>query len=867
MSRGKVTDVLISRIRRQVEEHRLVLWLDSERHYADVPALLVEECIPVEVYQDSIFELRHRIDGALAGWERTPLVVYVPLPEAEITGPLAELAAAAVVLKPGQQPPSRNTRLRVVAHAALVDHVPAAALESITRQTEAGHLTLGDLDRLAEQAAGAGVGTLVVVFGTPTIQEIALQFLASAERDQALIEKDALTELAAVLSAEYVFPGSRASSPDDLRRAFGRFLLGAELVITLGDDVPRSLSEIPRPAALGVSQKTLDLVRAWRQRRDLQASYVERSAIVERELAVGTLDWPLQTLARLESFRVLEQRLQSSVEDGLAVSAEPRLLELAERRLTGFWASASPEIMQRWALIAAIGRVLCEADRVENELKTAPADGRDLAAHYVGSHADGPKPWALLDVAHRHMERHFHHFELDLSGAHEGVERLVARARRRYTEVGTALAQQFTAALQRTSFRLEGWPRQVETFRRFVQPALDAGKTAYVLVDGLRFEMARELHTSLDADHDAELATALGTLPSVTEVGMAAVLPWAHEGAEMVAAGSGKVALRIGGTLLRSRKDRMEYLATAAGVRTYGCRLEALLPPSKKVREGIGPADLVVVTATDELDGLCEAGNVPMARRLMDDVLHQIRRGLRVLFDLGVRTAIVTSDHGFLFGETLDSGSLIDPPGGQTIDLHARVWVGKGGAASASYLRLKASDIGLGGDLELAIPWSLGGFAAPGPRDAYLHGAASPQELIIPVWTVRRARPSPASAGTIAWTLAPGSQSISTRFLSVQVEGQVTGLFQVEPPRVRVEVREGKTSLSRPVAASYGFEDATGSIRLELAADGRSLRPNTITLMLQDVPKGRKVDVVLVDTVADRLLATVASVPVTIAAF
>src|SRR5262249_36980546 len=124
MSRGKVTEALVARIRRQVDEHQLLLWLDPDRHYGDIPALLAEDRVPVATYRNSVFELRHSIDGVLAGWERSPLVVYVPLPEADVMAPLAELAAAAVVLKPGQQPPVRNTRLAVVARAALLDHLP-----------------------------------------------------------------------------------------------------------------------------------------------------------------------------------------------------------------------------------------------------------------------------------------------------------------------------------------------------------------------------------------------------------------------------------------------------------------------------------------------------------------------------------------------------------------------------------------------------------------------------------------------------------------------------------------------------------------------------------------------------------------------
>ena len=112
MSRGKVTEALVARIRRQVEEHQLLLWLDPERHYGDVPALLAESGVPVAAYRDSVFELRHSIDMVLAGWERSPLVVYVPLPEADVMGPLAELAAAAVVLKPVPGKPTSFARSR-----------------------------------------------------------------------------------------------------------------------------------------------------------------------------------------------------------------------------------------------------------------------------------------------------------------------------------------------------------------------------------------------------------------------------------------------------------------------------------------------------------------------------------------------------------------------------------------------------------------------------------------------------------------------------------------------------------------------------------------------------------------------------------
>ena len=56
----------------------------------------------------------------------------------------------------------------------------------------------------------------------------------------------------------------------------------------------------------------------------------------------------------------------------------------------------------------------------------------------------------------------------------------------------------------------------------------------------LRFEMARELCRLLKDDFNLELQPAIGTMPTITEIGMAALLPKAHESAKVVAVGGGK---------------------------------------------------------------------------------------------------------------------------------------------------------------------------------------------------------------------------------------------------------------------------------------------------------------------------------------
>src|SRR5258705_7576644 len=114
----------------------------------------------------------------------------------------------------------------------------------------------------------------------------------------------------------------------------------------------------------------------------------------------------------------------------------------------------------------------------------------------------------------------------------------------------------------------------------------------------------------------------------------------------------------------------------------------------------------------------------------MDSILHDLHRSFRVLASLGVERFVVAADHGYIFGEDLDESMKVDPPGGETVDLHRRVWVGRGGQQSDSFLRVKVADFNLGSDLELATPWGLGGFKSRGGAKASFHGGASLPALV-----------------------------------------------------------------------------------------------------------------------------------------
>ncbi len=79
-----------------------------------------------------------------------------------------------------------------------------------------------------------------------------------------------------------------------------------------------------------------------------------------------------------------------------------------------------------------------------------------------------------------------------------------------------------------------------------------------------------------------------------------------------------------------------------------------------------------------------EAGFTFQARQVMDTVIDDLARAIRKLAAAGVEHAVVSADHGHLFSAAdRDESMRTDAPGGDTVELHRRCWIGRGGATPA----------------------------------------------------------------------------------------------------------------------------------------------------------------------------------------
>lgn len=115
-----------------------------------------------------------------------------------------------------------------------------------------------------------------------------------------------------------------------------------------------------------------------------------------------------------------------------------------------------------------------------------------------------------------------------------------------------------------------------------------------------------------------------------------------------------------------------------------------------------------------------------------------------------------------------------DPPGGQTLEIHRRCWIGHGGATPPGTVRLSGPQIGCDTDLEFIFPTGVGVFKT---------GGLSLQEMIVPVLTLKMGKEEPPASPGGEVRLLNAPDEIANRTFGIQLT--LAGLFDDQPFTVR----------------------------------------------------------------------------------
>lgn len=759
----------------KVERHGVVVWDDPDGAYSAVAAEVVPPGAALHVFDGSWYDLRHRLERQLAGQAPPTMVVYIPAKPPE-PDPLEELRAVAA---------RWTIKLPTLVRQALAGEMTEQRAAQLGQQCS----TLGEVEASLAGGDASLDARLVSLIGDASTVTVAAAILGGA-KDADIADRGLDQVVRSTLEAS---TGGRYETLTGtaLRRAASRQMVLAHLFEACGS-VPEALEPSFAPTTAAHRKIAVEVIRRLREREQSRGAYVELAEAADADLHLGVrLPWA-EALESVDTTRVIEE---------LALGEGLRLLETGDlegaRRLAGtrlrsswwttFHAPDGETTAARWRAIDALARL---GAALSDDVPSFGALA-DVVTWYAAT------GWTV-DDAHRKTEL----LRVTAGFAHDDLDDLFHDARHRYESWLDQVLRATTDALDQPDVASSRLLRTVHHHDVRSGPT----PTAYVLVDALRYELGVDLLERLRSTNArVDIRSVVAAVPTTTPVGMAAVLPGADTGFAIELDAKGRLEISIGGTTVRSVKDRVQMLEHAHGKVTDVKLDDVAQFANKELRKKIEGASLVLVRST-EIDADGEGDLLAASWAGFDATLSVLHTAVAKLLHAGVRRVVLTADHGFLAVRQLGEDRRIDKPTTGTGELHRRAWIGRGGIASPSTVKIPLAAFGIGGDLEIITPRGLGVFSSGGGLQ-FFHGGMSPQELVIPVITVEAEERTADPLYTIGLSVAAGRISTGVVAVTLTMTGD---LFTRESP-VRLQlVRE--RNVVGAVVGGDGFDPETSTI-------------------------------------------------------
>ncbi|MEA2600644.1 MAG: hypothetical protein QOF89_1636 [Acidobacteriota bacterium] len=814
---------------------KIVVWYDARGDFAPFIvelrgcAMVSSEPVSVPIagegaylaeYNGSMFELRAVVEPLVSGDAPESLVIYLPGCEHDRRASvLMELETAGTKWQPQLNQFARNVLLKKYTLGVVDDLVP------LDRQA-----SYEDLARASAADSAEPPSILKGIFAEARgNDELLAAWLMSDARDERILAKEATRELIKLVRSRLGLDLSDDASLAKLRSVTQRYVLAGEFRSDLSCPPPASLDGIPSPKTKEEEAAVRDLAR--RLRTGFAEAYTDLANRVEEELGLKGAKLPAGCLGPIDTFPFEERALLGHCGDLIANQKFDDALALVNEREHSFWLDRDVLRKAQWEACRRMAELGSVAIYVRGALSKATGDANAWIDAYTAKGG-----WYRLDQAQRRLEAWVSNLN------EEPEERPLGVVRRTYEDACQAMADGFTKALAKAGWTASASMHQTRVFSEVVSEG--PKPVAYFLVDAMRFEMGVELSERLPKTVEVSVRHTVGVLPSITPIGMAALQPGASGSFSVVEQG-GRLGAQIEDAFLPDLPSRRKF-ATARAPKLVDISLDELLSlPVSKVSKRIDGAQVVMVRS-QEIDHAGEAGFTFQARQVMDTVIDNIARAIRKLAAAGVEHTVVSADHGHLFfASDRDESMRINAPGGNTVELHRRCWIGRGGATPAGCVRVAASALGYASDLEFVFPTGLGIFKAGGDL-AFHHGGPSLQELIIPVVTVRSkvGEPPRPSAGPITASGLP--EAVTTRVFTVTLalgDKQMTlgATGRVVRPLL---LSAGKQVGAVGMAVEAELDRATGCVKIEPD------KPVTVAFLLSD-DSAKELRVVVQDPTTD----------------
>jgi uncharacterized protein (TIGR02687 family) len=527
----------------------------------------------------------------------------------------------------------------------------------------------------------------------------------------------------------------------------------------------------------------LVFLKRWKDSRQFEQGFETLSAecaeVLGIEQDLGKRDF--RDLVELDYFRLIDQKIISDLVRavvGRTVTSGDVALWVRQRR-QGHWYGEFRHLYEAIEFAARFVQMLGEARLTMDSLS-------DGVQRYS-------RTWFQLDQLYRKFTYH-----VRMSGQASLMSELSEQVENLYSnnyllKLGDGFQVHVDAAP-----RWEAYPviQQKAFFEHWVRPYLRKDKRICVIIsDAMRYEIGDELLGLIRQEdrYSAELEPALSTLPSYTQLGMAALLP----NKSLAIADNDTGTVLVDGQSSQGTVNRTKILQAALDGRGQAVKAEDFMQLNREDSRELLKGNDVLYIYHNRIDHTgdkmhSEGQAFEAAEQTLGDLIRLIKK----LTAANANNLLITADHGFIYQnrELDESDFLGDVVSGDDIRYRDRRFVlGKGLSASPAFHHFSSEQLGLDGEMEVQIPKSINRLRLKGSGSRFVHGGASLQEVVIPVLKVNKKRQSDVSAVEVD-ILRGASSVITSGQLAVTLyqSGPVTEKVQPRHLRAGIYTQSGE---------------------------------------------------------------------------
>ncbi len=711
-------DMVAEDLNKHFRKSSVVIWLDRYQSFiTEYERFIKEESLNRFVFEGSFLQLRHKIVQYSPNFENRVLI-YIPGNYSNLTM-LKEYVFLAEIY---------DDTIRDILSKHYNINLPLNKSERLQKQllfikTKWDILSDDLLENLNEEKIGQFILQSHLSMDELDKKETILRFITDKTYYQTLKELENLQAFSQLADEYYGFFINEQQTYEEIVATIANTLIKTELSLDIQDENYTTDSKI--------KHRRSELFNLWSQHDYYRSHFEEWSKETSNEFKQQISLKETEELYSIKGFSVIDEELWRRIskrilpgELNIDVLTQPSIdqfILIAEARITR---ATDNEFINKWSSLAQLLHFIMELNKFKVYINQVPQfeNPEGIVKEYI------QQKWWAIDYRFRKAEEQYQSNE-------PLIFALIKYANGQYIHqflkpLNTQFQQSFES---KRDYSIEGITHQ----RHFWNENINGSnkKTAVIYVDALRYEMGTELQSLIDEEWDVEVKSMLSSLPSITKVGMTALLPlsnsvleWKKEKDDFVIYSSED------NTQLNTKKDRIKLLETVLGSKGKIVNLESFYKLSKNhVQTEINGKDTIIIYSS-EIDTTGE--NIEdSAVYMFPHLLNKIKIVTENLLKSGVDEVVITADHGFLLTNGLEGWNQVSLPNDVESVKKSRRYAIADNRVKGDWIVKELAWSHHKGDFYQYYPSSNYFFTASGGAK-FSHGGLTIQEVIIPVLTV-----------------------------------------------------------------------------------------------------------------------------------